>query len=71
MARERITGIGNNHILNGKPAVPSLRRNNMTPIACAINCTTIRMARMAVITSDNFMNMLNKNPVAHNTSSET
>jgi hypothetical protein len=68
---EMITGTGNNHILKGNPPVPNFLRSNITPTPCAMNWTTMRMARMALITSDILNNRLNTKPNPHNTSNET
>ena len=70
MAMETITGNGNKNILNGRPAVPFFFRSSITPTACPINWTMIRMASIELITSDSLNNKLNKKPNEHRTINE-
>ena len=52
------------------PFAPNFFLNNITPSDWAMNCTTIRMAKIAVMTSDNFNNKLKIKPDPQRTSNE-
>lgn len=67
---ERMTGTGNNHILKGRSFDPNRFLSSVTPADCPINCITIRIASIELITSESLNNKLKTKPDAHNTSSD-
>ena len=63
-------GTGYNHILNGSPCVPRLRRSSITPTAWPMNCTSSRIARIPAMACFSFSETLNKNASPASTSNE-
>ena len=63
-------GKGYNHILKGSRSTPNRFRNSITPMACPINCTINRTARIPAMEVSRSSLMLKKNASVPSASSE-